>query len=229
VTMRLGLTTTSDRIRTLMPEVSKLGFDPVSLPCIRVDAVPGGIEKLAAAVDDADALVVTSARTVAMLVPGGLPPLPIVAVGRETAAAAKNAGRTVAWVGSGGVHHLARDAQHVLAGKKIVLAGASNTARASAAALEMAGSSVVSIELYTTVSIAPPHSAVDAVVFGSPTAVTGWLISRELSGLLIGAIGPTTASSLRGHGVEPDAVPDRPGFVNTIEQLAALRPERSTP
>ncbi len=227
--MRLGLTTTSDRIRTLMPEVSRLGFDPVSLPCILVDAVPGGSEKLAAAVDDADALVVTSARTVAMLVPGGLPPLPIIAVGPETAAAAEEAGGTVVWVGSNGVRHVADEAGHLLQGGRIILAGASNTAHESATALEIAGSSVVSIELYTTVPIAPPHDAVDAVIFGSPTAVTGWLISRELSGLLLGAIGPTTAAALRGNGVEPDVVPDRPGFVNTIELLAALRPERSTP
>lgn len=229
MTMRIGLTTTPDRIRTLMPEVSRLGFDPVSLPCIRVDAVPGSIEKLAAAASDTDALVITSGRTVAMLARASVPSVPIIAIGPETAAAAKQAGRTVAWVGSGGVHHLARDAQHVLAGKKIALAGASNTARESTAALEMAGSSVVSIELYTTVPVAPPHDVVDAVIFGSPTAVTGWLISRELSELLIGAIGPTTAASLRVHGAEPDVVPDRPGFVNTIELLAALLPERSAP
>ena len=226
--MRLGLTTTPDRIRTLMPEVSRLGFDPIPLPCIRVDVMPGGIEKLAAAASDADALVITSTRTVAILARAGVPPLPIIAVGPETAAAVEEAGGTVVWVGSNSVRHLADEAGHLLAGKRIILAGASNTVRESAAALEVAGGSVVSIEIYTTVPIQPPDDPIDAVVFGSPTAVTGWLISRELPGILIGAIGPTTAASLRALGVEPDVVPERPGFVNTIERLSALRLERST-
>ncbi len=227
--MRLGLTTTPDRIHILEAEVSKLGFDPVSLPCIRVDAIPGGVEALAAAVPDADALVVTSARTVAALAATGLPSLPIIAVGHATAKAVENAGGDIVWVGSSGVRRIVDEAGHLLAGKRIVLAGASNTTRESTAALELAGSSVTAVQLYTTVPIAPPDDPVDAVVFGSPTAVTGWLISRELSDLLIGAIGSTTAATLRDHGVEPDAVPDRPGFTNTIERLAALRLERSTP
>lgn len=227
--MRLGLTTTSDRITTLMPAVSRLGFDPIPLPCIRIETLPGGVERLTAAVLDADALVFTSARAAAMPAQSGVSSLPVIAVGPETAAAVKEAGGNITFVGSGGVHHLARDAQHSLAGRRIVVAGASNTARESAAALATAAHSVVSIELYTTVPVAPPDDPVDAVVFGSPTAVTGWLISRRLSELLIGAIGPTTAASLRRHGVEPDAVPDQPGLMNTVERLAALRLERSTP
>ncbi len=229
MTMRLGLTTTSDRIDTLAPEAAGLGFDPVPLPCIRVEAVPGGVERLITAASDADALVFTSARAVAMVTLVVTSSRPILAVGPETAAACERAGGSVVWVGSSGIRHLARDAEHLLAGKRIVVAGASNTARESAAALTMAGSSVVSIELYTTIPVAPPDDPVDAVVFGSPTAVTGWLISRELSELLVGAIGPTTAASLRSHGLEPDAVPDRPGFMNMIEKLAALRLERITP
>ncbi len=229
MTMRLGLTTTLDMINTLIPEASRLGFDPVPLPCIRVDVVPGGIERFDATASTADALVFTSARAATMLAPARMPSIPIIAVGSETAAAAREAGWDVTWVGSVGVEQLVCDAGHLLRGRKIVLAGASNMARESAAALELAGSSVVSVELYTTVSVAPADDPVDAVVFGSPTAVTGWCISRELSGLLIGAIGPTTAASLRSHGVEPDVVPDRPGFMNTIEQMAALQLERSTP
>lgn len=227
--MRLGLTSTPDRIRGLMPGASRLGFDPVPLPCIRIDVIPDGGERVATASSHADALIVSSARAVALLAHVGLPSLPILAVGLETATAVEDAGGTVAWVGSGGIHGLARDCQLLIAGKTVVLAGASNTIRESAATLEMAGCSVAPVDLYTTVPIAPPSDPVDAVVFGSPTAVTGWLSSRNLSGLIVGAIGPTTAGSLRGHGIEPDAVPDRPGFINTIEQVAALWPTRSTP
>jgi len=227
--MRLGLTSTPDRIRGLMPGASRLGFDPVPLPCIRIDAIPGGCERVVTASSRADALIVSSARAVALLAHVGLPSLPILAVGLETATAVEDAGGTVAWAGSGGIHDLARDAQQLIGGKVVVLAGASSTTRESATTLEMAGCSVVPVDLYTTVPIAPPNDPVDAVVFGSPTAVTGWLFSRELSGLIVGAIGSTTAESLRGHGIEPDAVPDRPGFMNTIEQVAALWSTRSTP
>ena len=227
--LHLGLTTTPDRIRTLAAHAAKLGFDPVSLPCIRVEAIHGGVERLAAAVAEADVLVVTSARTAAILAQGGIPSLPIIAIGPASAHAFEEAGGSVVFVGSNGVHRLVDESEHLLAGRRIIIAGASNTAAESAAALELMGSSVMSVNLYTTVPVSPPDDPVDAVVFGSPTAVSGWLTSRGLSGLLIGAIGPTTASALRKQGFEPDAVPDRPGFTNTIEQLAALRPERSAP
>ena len=176
---------------------------------------------------DADVLIVTSARTVAMLAPAGIPPLPIITVGPVTAMAVADAGGSVAWIGSNGIRHLANEAKHLLAGKRIVIAGAANTARANSEELEHAGGSVLSVPLYTTVAVSPPDDLVDAVVFGSPTAVTGWLTSRELSDVLIGAIGPTTAMALRGRGFEPDVVPQRPGFTNTIELVAALRSERS--
>ncbi len=226
--MRLGLTTTVDRISTLTPAVLELGFDPVALPCIRIDAVPGGADSVAAATRDADAVVITSARSAEILGSAAMPDIPIIVVGPQTAAAVERHGGTVALVGSGGVQQLARDARQILTGKDLVLVGASNTTRESAAALEMAGCTVRAIELYTTVPVAPANDAVDAVAFGSPTAVTGWLISRDLSELVVGAIGRTTAAALRGHGVEPDVVPDQPGFITMIEQLAALRHERST-
>ncbi|MEE8498242.1 MAG: uroporphyrinogen-III synthase [Acidimicrobiia bacterium] len=227
--MRLGLTTTPDRIRTLVAEVERLGFDPVALPCIRIDAVPGGVERLADAVSDADVLIVTSARSVAVFAPAGIPSLPIVTVGPTTAQAVAAAGGSVVWVGSKGIRHLANEAKHLLAGKRIVVAGASNTARANSAELARAGGSVLSVPLYTTVAVSPPDDLVDAVVFGSPTAVAGWLTSRELTNVLIGAIGPTAAAALRERGFEPDVVPQRPGFANTIERMAALRLERSAP
>ncbi len=226
--MRLGLTTTPERIRTLTSGTRKLGFEPVSLPCIRIDAVAGGVENAAGAAPQADAIVITSRRSAEMLDGVIDPGVPVIAVGPETAAAVEEAGGTVALVGSGGVRQLARDAGQILGGKDVVLVGASNTVRQSAAALEMAGCSVTAIELYTTVPIAPPDDPVDAVTFGSPTAVTGWLIAREFTDLTVAAIGATTAASLRGHGIEPDVVPDQPGFITMIEQLAALRLERST-
>ncbi|MEE8498866.1 MAG: uroporphyrinogen-III synthase [Acidimicrobiia bacterium] len=225
--MRLGLTTTPDRIRTLVAAVERFGFDPVALPCIRIDAVPGGVERLADAVSDADVLIVTSARTVAVLAPTGIPPLPIIAVGSATAQAVTGAGGRVVWEGSNGIRHLANEARHLLAGKRIIFAGASNTAQDNVAELESAGCSVQSVPLYANVPISPADDPVDAVVFGSPTAVAGWLTTRELINVLIGAIGPTTTGALKEKGFEPDAVPQQPEFIDTIECLAALRPERS--
>lgn len=229
MTMRLGLTTTPDRIRTLAQDVELFGLVPVSLPCIRIDAKPSSLDKLDAAVRSADLLLVTSVRAVELLAPAGLPSLPIIAVGSKTAKAVETAGGSIKWVGSDGVRELACEAAHLLTGRRIVVAGASNTARRNAAALEAVGSSVVSVPLYTTVPVPPAGDHVDAVLFGSPTAVAGWLMSRGLSDLVIGAIGPTTASALRERGFDPDVVPEQPGFTETIERLAALRPERIVP
>ncbi len=227
--LRLGLTTTQDRIRGLAKEVKTIGFDPVSLPCIRIDAIPSGREHFEVATSGADVLVLTSAHTVSLLTSTRLASLPIIAVGPETARAAEIAGGVVKWIGSDGVDGLADEARHLLLGRSAVIAGASNTLHRSAAALEAAGASVVSVPLYTTIPIPPPSDQVDAVIFGSPTAVAGWVLSRKLSDLLIGAIGERTASALRGEGFEPDVLPEKPGFIGMIECLAARQPERTAP
>ncbi len=227
MTMRLGLTTTPDRIRTLAAAAERLEFDPVALPCVRIDAVPGGVGRLADDWSDADVLIVTSVRSVAVLAPAGIPPLPIIAVGPATAKAVTGDGGSVVWEGSNGIRQLANEARHLLAGKRAIIAGASNTAQDNVAELESAGCSVLSVPLYANVPVSPPDNPVDAVVFGSPTAVAGWLTTRKLTSVLIGAIGPTTAAALRERGFEPDAVPQQPGFIDTIERMAALRPERS--
>ncbi len=229
MTMRLGLTSTPDRIDVLTVEAARLDFDAVPLPCIRVDVTPGGVASLAAAVSDADVLVITSARTVEILGSAGLPQLPIVAVGPATANAVEDAGGDVVWTGSDGIRRLADEAQGLLVDRRIIVAGASNTASESVEQLGRTARSIVSVPLYVTVPVAPADDPVDAVIFGSPTAVVGWLMSRELSHLMIGAIGGTTAAALRERGVEPDVVPEGPGFTNTIEGMAARRLERSAP
>ena len=225
--MRIGLTTTADRGASLLPLAYELGIEGVVLPCIAVTRIPGGEESFAAARADADIVVFTSARTIKFLHPLNVSGAEVFAVGSETAAAVEAAGVSVTWVGSQGVDRLIVETRHLLEGKRVVVAGAQNAALSTVQAFEGAGVLVEWVSLYATTPVPPPSGDVDGVVFGSPTAVAGWLIDRDLSDVLVGAIGGKTAAALRSNGVEPDAVPDSPSYLNTLECLAALSIERT--
>ena len=73
---------------------------------------------------------------------------------------------------------------------------------------------------YTTVPIACADTKVDAAIFGSPSAVDGWLIRRHLDGMVVAAMGQKTATALRVRGVDDPVVPDRPGFDAVVDALA---------
>ena len=225
--LRIGLTSTADRGTSLLPLAGEFGLEGVVLPCINVNMISGGAGAFAAAIDGAEVVVFTSARAVRLLDPLDVSAVDVLVVGPETAAAVEAAGGSVAWVGSQGVGQLISEAGHLIEGRRVVVAGAQNTAEATTQAFADAGVRVEWVSLYATIPVAPPSGDIDAVVFGSPTAVSGWLMARELSGVLVGAIGHTTASALRRHGVEPDAIPDFPTYASALESLAAISIERT--
>ncbi len=97
--------------------------------------------------------------------------------------------------------------------------------------LRAAGAEVVAPVSYRTVLAAPGSLAalgallaagrVDAVTFASPSAVQGVVAglgseASRLDGVLLGAIGPTTAEALRAAGFTAGVVPD----IHTAEALA---------
>ena len=90
---------------------------------------------------------------------------------------------------------------------------------APAAGLRAAGAEVVAESVYETVPIAPASDTVDVAIFGSPSAVEGWCRSRSLDGLVVGAIGATTAAALTHRGHPSDVVPERPSFENLVKAL----------
>ena len=103
---------------------------------------------------------------------------------------------------------------------------------APVARLLAAGAVVVSVPVYTMTPVAPAADPVDAGVFGSPSAVTGWLLARSAGELtVVAAIGRTTAAALEAAGRPPDIVPSPPDIATVVADLvaAAHGAERTNP
>jgi uroporphyrinogen-III synthase len=230
VTRRVALTTTADRALSLGGLLRGRELEPVSLPCIEVLAAGAAmVESTRRIVVDCDLLVLTSARVVEVLWPAGdMPPVPVAAVGASTATAASEAGGSVTVVGTGGGADLVAAIADSVRGKDVVFPHASGADPATLEGLLLAGASVTSEVVYETRPIAPGDDEVDAVIFGSPMAVDGWHLSRKLDGLIVGAVGATTASALDHLGTPPHVIPETPSFDRLVELVAAELTERST-
>ncbi len=94
-------------------------------------------------------------------------------------------------------------------------------------ALEAAGASVEARAVYEIRPVPPAADPVDAVAFGSPTAVRGWFMSRDLEGVITGAIGETTAGALAEFSMTADVEPPHPSFERLITGMAEHLRDRS--
>ena len=217
---RVALTSTRDRISQLSEIVEAHGLEPVSLPCIEVELADAATLAAAKAESaEADWLVITSRRAVEALWPeGGMPDTPVAAVGSATAAAVREAGGSCEIVGEGGSADLIDRLQADLSGRRILFPHASGADLSTVESLQKRGAEVTALVVYETRPAAPPDGAVDAAMFGSPSAVTGWCLSRSLDEVVLAAIGETTGAALGERGHEPDVTSPRPDF----ELLAAL-------
>jgi len=226
---RIALTTTPDRVARLAPLCEEHGLEPVGLTCIEL--VPSDEDVLHQArrrAAHADWLVVTSSRTVSVLWPGGeMPKVPVATVGPATAQAVTAAGGRPVVVGDGGADELIDLVAERLHGASIVFPHAGGAATNTIEALEAVGASVDARAVYEIRPVSPAADPVDSVVFGSPTAVQGWLSSRDLEGLAVGAIGGTTAEALAEFGVAADVEPPHPSFEGLIAAMAEHLRERS--
>lgn len=221
---RVAITTTAgaaaDRITALSEE---FGLIPVPLPCIRVEPAPNRVlEELRAAAESADWIVVTSRRAVEIVWPAtAMPSRPATAaVGPTTADAVRRAGGTVALSGSGGAASLRELLDGPVGGTSAVYPHARGADATMARWLAKRCSHLVAAAAYATESLAPAGDPVDAVIFGSPSAVAGWRQSRGLSGIVVAAMGPTTAAYLESVGHPPDVVPESPGAAAILEAVA---------
>ncbi|MFH1105412.1 MAG: uroporphyrinogen-III synthase [Actinomycetota bacterium] len=218
--IRVAITTSADRIERVSEAFSCLGLVPVALPCVHIEAA--GAEVLAdvrQAVVPGVTLLLSAARPLDLLWPAGEPPpVPVVTVGTATANAVRQRGGRVEYVGSVGLEALLDDG--ILDGKRIVFPHAAGT---DPAALERIVARAASLEapvVYETVPQPPGNAEVDAVAFGSPSAVRGWVSARDLEGLFVGVIGATTAVEVESAGYRPDVVAPRPGFAALAEAMA---------
>jgi uroporphyrinogen-III synthase len=213
-TWRVAVTAPLDRAGLLADELSTRGLTPVLLPCVEVvPADPTQLEIAREEAANADLLLLTSARVLEVLWSGlAPPPVPVVAVGEATATAARGRGLPVVHTGSGAAAGLVAGLLFDVAGWRVAWPQAADADGLPADVLDGMGATVTARTVYRTVPVAPGGEAVDVATFTSPSAVRGWVSARSLDGLLIGAIGTTTAAALLAAGSEPDVVPLRPSY-----------------
>lgn len=226
---RVGITTTADAYRRLAEAARRHGLEPVPLPCIEV--IPAPAETLETArrlAAQADWLVLTSARTVRLLWPEGeMPPVSVAAVGRATAAAVDEAGGRVRIVGTSGGEGLVAELCEMIQGATVFFPHASRANRATMEAVGEVAGRLQTMPVYETRPVGPGPDRVDAVVFGSPSAVRGWGLSRSFGDLILIAIGETTAAALAESARAPDVMPPSPDFDHLMAGLAEHSRQRS--
>ncbi len=223
--LRVAITTDRDGAPRIGRLAAAAGLEPVYLPCIRTVASPPEVlDPLRAASAEADWVVCTSRRAVAALWPaGGMPARPLVAaVGAATADAVTKAGGRVAITGTGGAAALRELLRGRVADQLVVFPHARSADPGTAAMLRAEAAAVIAAPAYATVPLAPADDPVDAAIFGSPSALAGWLSSRDLSAMVVAAMGPTTAAALRRAGREPDVIPPEPGAAAIVGALAGF-------
>lgn len=218
--MRVAVTTTADSAPRVAHALVAHDLVPVMLPCIAISPAPAEVlADLRREAARADRIVVTSARAVRITWPErDMPATPVWAVGASTAEAVRDAAGMVAEIGAGGAAELIDQVDP--AGLRIVFPHARAADPATTARLENRGASVYAAPAYDTIPIAPDDDKVEAAIFGSPSAVDGWLLRRHLDGMVVGAMGATTASALRVRGVDDPVVPVTPGYEPLVSALA---------
>jgi uroporphyrinogen-III synthase len=211
---------TTDRFDSVAPVYLGVGLEPVPAPCVDVVvAVEGILTRAREAASDADLLLITSARTVELLWPrGGMPPTGVVTVGATSAAAVEAAGGRVVVTGQSGLADLLDGAAELLSGARVVFPHAAGTDPGLVARLRSLVSDLEEQEIYRAVPIAPEPTPVDAVVFASPSAVTGWLLARDFEDVVVGVIGPTTRAAVARHRM-PEVIAPEPSHHSLARAL----------
>jgi len=213
---------TTDRFDFVAPEYVGFGLEPAAVPC--VDVVAAGEEILTRALEaasDADLLLITSARTVELLWPGGgMPPTSVVTVGPRSAAAVEAAGGRVVVTGRSGLADLLDGAADELGAARVAFPHAAGTDPGLVARLRTLVSDLEEQVIYRAVPVAPEPTPVDAVVFASPSAVTGWLLARGFEDVVVGVIGPTTQAAVGRHRM-PEVVAPRPSHHSLARALTS--------
>lgn len=209
---------TTDRFSAVADIYAGAGLEPVRLACVTVvPAVAEALDAARRAAASAELVFVTSARTVDLLWPDGtLPPVEFAAVATATAAVLRDRGGEVGVVGSSGLAALV-DAAGDRLGGDVVFPRAAGSDPAALEMLRSRAPRLREIVVYRTVPVAPELTPVDAVAFASPSGVDGWRQTRDLDGVVVGAIGQTTASALE----RVDVIAPEPSHAALAQVLAS--------
>lgn len=225
----VALTTTATRAAELVPIARTHGMQAVVLPCIEVlPARESVLEAARRSAANSDWLLITSARTVEYLWPDGhLPDVAVAAVGSPTAAAVMDAGGAVCLQGDSGSFDLISELVNLVEHATVCFPHGRGADISKVQPLAEAGGKVSTWEVYATEPVPPALDPVDAVAFGSPSAVEGWARSRGFAGVAVGAIGTTTAAAVSARGRSVDVVADRPEYAELLERLSSSLRDRT--
>ena len=229
---RIAVTTAADATDRLAGLLAASGLVPVVLPCIRIEpGAPEAVDRIRSTASGADWVLATSGRALRAVWPEGMAATPpVAAVGDATAEIATALGATVGLVGRGTAVDLARALAPDISGAVVVHPVAGSADRDAEAVLAEAGAVMVVEVAYTAVPVRPGPDRVDGAVFGSRSAVSGWLSARTLDELaVVAAMGPTTAASLEHAGRSADIVPDPPRLDSIVAALATAATMERTP
>ncbi len=221
----VALTTTAERAEELAPLARDHGLRPVVLPCIEVAPAPESVlEQARRSAAASDWLLVTSARTIEYLWPRGgqIPEVEVAAVGTRTAEAVTNAGGAVSLVGHSGSVAMFSELITLVENATVCFPHGRGADLSKMALLDEPARAVSTWEIYATNPIPPALDLVDAVAFGSPSAVEGWSRSRSFAEVVVGAIGETTGEAVSDRGHHPDVVAGRPDYSELLERLARV-------
>lgn len=160
----------------------------------------------------------------------------IACVGEATAEAARRAGLEVACVGTGGGVELVAEIEKrgTCAGRRFLSPRSEQGGDEAVDALRARGAQVEVVVAYR--NLRPQVDApslcsrvtggeLDVLTFASPSAARHFasLLDAEaraaLEGLVVAALGETTAAALREEGIEPDVIPERPTIQALVEAL----------
>lgn len=202
---------TNDRFETVAPVYRETGLEPVAVPCVHVE--PADVRVLGHAREaaaEADMMLISSARTVSLLWPDGeMPDVEVVVVGESTAEATRKAGGRVAATGRSGLIDLIDTNAARLRTSRVVFPHAGGTDLTAMRKLRDLAGTMEEHVVYRTAPLAAAPTPVDAVAFASPSAVQGWLLTRDLDDVVVGVIGPATAAAV-ARVRPPDVVAPRP-------------------
>lgn len=214
---------TTDRFEEVASHYRRVGLEPVWLPCIRVEPADDGVVAQAqVAASVADLVLISSVRTLDLLWPNGsMPAVEVGAVGERTAAAVERRGGRVVVVGRSGLADLVVRAADRLGSSRIVFPHAAGSDRAALNTLRQKATDLREFVVYRTGAVAPGPGPVRAAAFASPSAVEGWLLSRDLDGLAVGVIGPTTREAVARRR-QPDVTALQPSHHALAQALASF-------
>lgn len=208
--MRVAVTTTEDRYTQVARTFGDFGFTPLLAPCIVTIPHRETALRIHDSPTDGAVIVIASKRALDICWPTEVPAhVDWLAVGEASAEAIRRKGGAPVITGDAGLVDLL--AASDLVGRHVVFPHAAGT-DPSVFEWFRDATSFVHGSVYTTEPVEPPMHPVDAVAFGSPSAVAGWHLRRSCDGLLVGAIGRTTEQALSDHGVTSDAVASKPSF-----------------